>query len=473
MMRRVKHVLGDTKRAILAAGALAGAVLAMYGVGKMILSNENEPDPTPLTSEAPFLDAKVEPNILLEEYEYRNQSAVFESETPSTPNSQAPSGPAMRMIVYEGPTGASDTAVEPASSANSGGCKSAASPGETGKGVSGKSGVETTPEETKQEREEKLEAKEEAKKKAEEECEVRAKKEAEAREREAKEKRENELKEKAKEEAEARAQIAKERRERKPRQERERKQREKHPSGKPGSSSSHGHGGKTSEPPEHFTFVKPPPPAIPFHHEGKARVLVGTGAPTDQVDEVLSKAKAILAEQHVGAGSSGATNANPINTSLVATFGDAKPLALPSHCGLSCAIRPTIDQAIADYSSNLVEAARKVATAFADSRVQIFDHKDQPIGVTVYYTIHFRGDAGDQAVVVWSLCSTSTGRPLPRTWWRNVIVKRIDPESNDIDVPGSFWAPIPTESGDYQFKLKVLVGSSYKELSHGETDIFH
>jgi hypothetical protein len=188
---------------------------------------------------------------------------------------------------------------------------------------------------------------------------------------------------------------------------------------------------------EHPRFTAPPASSTPLRLDGKAKVLTGTGAPTSEVEAVIQMAG--------------------IEASAV--------------CGSSCPLRPTVERAIADTSPDLEEAAREVAAVFHGSRARVFEHKSQPVGVTVDYAVDFVGYAGKRTVLEWTLCSRRTERPLPREWWRNVIVKQIEPTSDKTKVIGSFWAPIPPRRGDYYFRLRVFYDRS--EVAHTKTAQFN
>jgi hypothetical protein len=179
----------------------------------------------------------------------------------------------------------------------------------------------------------------------------------------------------------------------------------------------------------------PPASSSPLHREGEAKVATGTGVPTREIEEVLRKAG--------------------VETS--------------SGCD-ACALRPTVEKAIADTSSNLQQAARLVVAAFHSTRVGIYEHKPQPVGATVTYTIHFVGYEGKRVSLEWTLCAKGTRRPLPREWWRNVVVKQIKPTSNTTRIAGSFWAPLPPTHGEYYFRLRVFYGEV--EIAHEITDPF-
>jgi hypothetical protein len=447
-------LLGSTKNAIIAVGALAGAVVAIVTVVNMILPKGPSPKPT---VEASFPEAKVDQNIVLAQYEYNNQPA-------SSTNASDLGQPRIRYrLVADASTAASTT-------------------GEPGNGTQTTSTetVKETPEEAeaklKKEKEEKAaleKATEEAERKQEalkaKEAAKKAKEEAEAKE---------EAKLRAKEEVALR--------------------REEEAEGKTvppihGKQVQGKDGGEHQGGSETRTSVEPAAPAQSFHREGAAKVAIGTGAPTKEVDAVLRKARAILRHRRAARpsqayGRSGAffegnssafrdisASNLPLSTNhaLVTAASDAEGATLansvPSHCGPSCALAPTVDKALADYSSNLSQAARVVASAFSESRIELYEAKPQPVGVTVDYTIHFVGYEGQLMKLEWTL--DKSGRPLPKTWWRKVVVKQIVPSSESIGVSGNFWAPVPPQRGDYYFSLRVLDGSA--EPTHRASEQFH
>lgn len=182
--------------------------------------------------------------------------------------------------------------------------------------------------------------------------------------------------------------------------------------------------------------VPPPLPPTPLHREGDAEVAVGTSPPQSEVETVVSESK----------------------------------VQLPNRCRQSCAISPAIDKALSEYATNSDEAARQLASIFHDSRQGVFDHKREPLGVTVNYTIDFAGYEGHLLALAWSLCSASTGRPLPREWWRNIVAEQIKPASSKAKILGSFWAPVPPTRGHYYFRLRVFDRGS--EVAYVKTPEF-
>jgi hypothetical protein len=186
---------------------------------------------------------------------------------------------------------------------------------------------------------------------------------------------------------------------------------------------------------KHPTVLQTHTSAPPLHREGDARVGVGTGASTGEVDDVLEKAG----------------------------------IKLPAPCSSSCGLRSTVDKAIADYS-NPKEAAREVADVFGDLRITDEENRSELDGEIVEYAIHIVGYAGKPMKLYWSLYSKRTGRPLPREWCRDEPAGQITPLSDSARVVGKFWAPVPRESGDYDIQLRVF--SEGSEVAHTKTNPF-
>lgn len=449
----ITNLLGSTKRAIITVGGLAGAVIAIVTVVSMILPKGPTPKPA---VEASFPEAKVEPDIVLAQYEYNNQPA-------SSTNASDRGQPQIRYRLA-----ANVSTVTNASTVTS----TTEEPG-TGTQTTGTETVKETPAEA----ETKL-----IKEKEEKAAREKAIEEEERRKREAL--KEKEAAKKTKEEAEAKEEAKLRVKEEAALRREEEAEEKKQVHGK-------GYGNHQAEASETQAGVEPTAPAKSFHKEGAAKVVVGTGAPTQVVDAVLRKARAILRKRAArlsqaygrrnasfegnepALGYMGVSNLAPRapGQALIATSeGDGTTLAnsVPSHCGAGCALAPTVDKALADYSSNLAQAARVVAAAFSESRVELYEAKPQPVGVTVDYTIHFVGYKGQLMKLEWTLYQS--GRPLPKTWWRKVLVKQIVPSGESIGVSGNFWAPVPPQRGHYYFSLRVLDGSA--EPTHRTSESF-
>ena len=467
VMRRILEVLRKGKNALLGAGALAGAIVAIFSAVTTFLP---KPHPQPTAIEASIDEAAIEQNVVLAKYEYLYQPAALGNAS----YDRAPQTGVYRFAVYAtGPAPTNNTAITGIQDA--------------GSGTTNTSGGEPTEEERKAKEEqsaaeaakarEELQVAEEEAVKAKVAEEIKAREEAvlkaaakvrEAEEARLREKEAGKIKREEQEEVTAR--------------------KLKYTGRKRSKQSDAAGGGASSVP----AFTKPPASPTPLHREGNARVLVGTGALTGQVDAVLAKVKALLRKERAGlslrrnadlgengmpfsakdSAFTGTTTNGAIDESSASSFGvESAAKIVPSHCGTACGLRPTIDKAIADNSSNLAEAAREIAAAFTESRVQVFEHRLQPVGVIVNYKVHFVGFAGKRMVLEWTLCSKSTGRPLPRTWWRNVIVKQFVPKIEGYRTSGNFWAPLPPAPGNYYFRLRVFEGST--EPTHKETGLFH
>lgn len=449
----ITHLGGSTKRAILALGGLAGAVLAIVAVTSLILPKG--PGPKPAVN-ASFEEAKVDSNVVLAQYEYDNQ--------PASSTNTSDRGPVqLRYRLVADANAATSTTEEP-------GIRTQTTGTETVKESTEEQELKRVKEKEEQEAHEKAIAEE-----------VRKQEARKAREAAKKAKEEAEAKEEAKLRAKEEAVIKRE-------EEAENKTvapaKSKQAQGNSGGS----HQGGT---PETRVHAEPVPPPRSFHKEGAAKVAIGTGASTGEVDAVLRRARAILRKRvarvsQTYGGSDAAFEgtpgfremaaselaARPPDQALMMAASDVEAATLansvPSHCGAGCALAPTVDKALADYSSNLAQAARVVAAAFRESRVEIYEAKPQPVGVTVDYAIHFVGYEGQLMKLEWTL--DRSGRPLPKTWWRKVVVKQIVPSSESIGVAGNFWAPVPPKSGDYYFSLRVLDASG--EATHKISETF-
>ncbi|HEX4438250.1 MAG TPA: hypothetical protein VH061_15810 [Solirubrobacteraceae bacterium] len=188
---------------------------------------------------------------------------------------------------------------------------------------------------------------------------------------------------------------------------------------------------------EHPNSV-PKQPSSPqrLHQAGSAEVAVGTAPSREEVEAVIRKSG----------------------------------VPLPANCGESCAIGPVIGKALSEYAANTDEAAREVASIFHDSRQGVFGHKRQPLGVAVHFSVDLVGYAGRLLLIEWSLCSTQTGRPLPREWLRNVPAEEVRPTIDRLKHSGNFWVPLPPKRGRYYLRLRVFDGGS--EVVQTQTHIF-
>jgi len=438
-MRIVVRLFGDTKRALITAGTLAGAIVALHSAAGLLLPEASKPPPT---VEAGFEEAKVEPNVPLLRYNYESSSASgsaddgFPTRAGDFPISDDnASGAALggRVAVSEGPIVMS------------------AAVGEENEARTKENELAAA----RIARENAKAAEEVAKKQKEDEREYREAKEARERQRSAEE-----------------------------------KERVAGPSGKRAGGAHETP--QAGTPPSSTTPVPREGNAVggghgnqqagkqlsptPFHREGNAEVLIGTGVPTREVDAVLGKAEVILRESDAGFSKEGTGFSEGDSFFREISTGEASGSAtgagpqLPRDCPSECPLAPAVNKAI-DESYSLPEAAKKVAAMIQDSRVQAFEGNHEPVGVTVYYRLDFVGFAGKLMILKWTLHSGPTGRPLEKAWWQNVTAKQFKPFYNTYKTSGNFWAPIPTAQGDYFFRLQVFEGGS--EPAERETEKFH
>ncbi len=190
-----------------------------------------------------------------------------------------------------------------------------------------------------------------------------------------------------------------------------------------------------------------PRPATPFVSVGGVPTREGTGASPALVHEVATA----LSKMH------SARRAR---------------LALPSECESStCPATKSLYEHALAYNPNPVAAAKEVARAFADSRGKVIDHRFRPIGATVLYTVDLVGFAHQEALLVWSLWSRGATAPLTKAWLQHVIAQEVEPQREDVTVPGRFWVPVPARRGEYEVHLAVYTSNDV-ERGEMETEPF-
>jgi hypothetical protein len=488
-MGTIKRVLGETNKAMLALGSLAGALLGIYGVVQLVVpehKSEGNPKPPVSTPKAKFEKTGIERDVPLEEYVFMHQPEglgsafvqptprpsrarpITETETPSSARpaialavyvssaadaaepvdaTTPPAGPAIRASVNgesegagNGEDGGSRTTGATGPTGSTGATGNNSSTGSTGStgsigstGATGSTGDRQASEE------------------------ARKKREAAAR------KRRQALAAKRRAETESAEGML---------------------------TSGHGHG-RAGQRSGYTHFAVPPTPAMTPHEEGDARVLVGTGAAESKVEAVLRKVKAILAAEGIaysasetdfaqsrqGAASGDAAFRRITSAAEIGASGDPgtneqtrPPVRLHTVCGTSCGLLPLIDHEIDDSYSNLSEAAQKIANIFTETRFAKLEGTRQPVGVTVAYKLDLHDYLDKKIFIVWTLYNAQK-QALTKTWWRYVIVKRIEPKAEDTPIVGNFWAPIPRKEGNYHFTLRVFNGKHEEESA--TTGTFH
>lgn len=194
-------------------------------------------------------------------------------------------------------------------------------------------------------------------------------------------------------------------------------------------------------------------------HQGATSVQAGEERARQEAARAMSTAHAkkeearqVPAKKRIEAGApQGAVDAVLIKSGLGMSS---------STCGSSCALRPTVEKAIAS-SRNLAQAAKEVAAAVGGSR--------NSEGARVDYTVSLDGLANKVLFLTWTLCSRNSGA-LSKEYWRNVIFKKYEPSSDTKVLVGTFWTPIPSAKDDFYIRLRVFDGRS--EVAHTSTKAF-
>lgn len=190
-----------------------------------------------------------------------------------------------------------------------------------------------------------------------------------------------------------------------------------------------------------------------FRHVEGALVKTGADVPSEKVTavvEALTAGSSLTTSQAEGGGA----------------------VVLPSACKTSCGATQEIEQALTD-DPNPVKAAAAVAKAFANSRAEVIAHTRHPIGVAVSYTVDLEGFANSKATLKWSLWSARSNRPLPRRWWRDVIVAQIKPTVSHESISGEFWVPVPPKHGDYFVHLTLYDSNGVPHAKRDTRPLFH
>jgi hypothetical protein len=150
-----------------------------------------------------------------------------------------------------------------------------------------------------------------------------------------------------------------------------------------------------------------------------------------------------------------------------APAGDGVRLVLPRSCRTgSCGATQEIERAMT-FDPNPIKAAQAVRTVFKNSRSERVGKSLYPLGAMVSYTVNLRGFAHKHPELRWALTGGARKHRLPRPWWHDVVVARIEPTVNDETMSGTFWVPLPPAYGRYQVHLIVL---DEHEVEHGWRD---
>jgi hypothetical protein len=233
--------------------------------------------------------------------------------------------------------------------------------------------------------------------------------------------------------------------------------------------------------PSKATVTASPPPQSLHPVEG-AVLSEGAGVSKGEVSQVLG----LLEHTPTGVAEAGSnpgevqsgtepTSAPPPaeKSTSSPTSGASAHIVLSSRCHSTvCGATQEIERALT-YDPNPVKAAQAVAAVFNDSRAEVVGKRLYPIGAMVTYNVSLQGFAGREATLEWSLIGKANRRPLPRPWWRNIVVAHIKPAVNNESLDGTFWVPIPPEHGDYLVHLVLLDDNGVAHASSDSAPAFH
>ena len=233
--------------------------------------------------------------------------------------------------------------------------------------------------------------------------------------------------------------------------------------------------------PSKVATAAPPKPQSLHPVEG-ALLSEGAGVSKGEVSQVLSLLDHAPTSTPAAGGTSGEvksdaqpTSAPPTTETAAssATPGASAEVVLPSRCHSTvCGATQEIERALT-YDPNPVKAAQAVAAVFNDSRAEVVGKRLYPIGAMVAYNVILQGFANRDLTLEWSLIGKANRRPLPRPWWRNIVVAHIKPTVNNESLDGTFWVPIPPEHGDYLVHLVLLDGNGVAHASSDSAPAFH
>ncbi|HEY3960157.1 MAG TPA: hypothetical protein VGL68_06570 [Solirubrobacteraceae bacterium] len=193
------------------------------------------------------------------------------------------------------------------------------------------------------------------------------------------------------------------------------------------------------------------PPRQAFHHVAGALVTEGAGVSKRDVAAVIKTLPRVSASEPGG---------SPVLPAVSET------------CHAQCGEIQEIAHA-ATYDQDPIKAAEAVAAVFNDSRGERVGKRIYPIGAMISYTLKLDGFAHSKETLEWSLLAASSGRTLPRPWWRDVVVSHVEPTVNHETLSGTFWVPVPPERGDYMVHLTLLDAKGISYASSDSRPDFH
>jgi hypothetical protein len=226
--------------------------------------------------------------------------------------------------------------------------------------------------------------------------------------------------------------------------------------------------------------ASPPPQSL--HPVEGALLSEGAGVSKGEVSQVLSLLEHPPTSAPAAGSTSGEAQSDTQTTSAPPSTETSASSAAPeasaqvvlsSRCHSTvCGATQEIERALT-ADPNPVKAAQAVAAVFDNSRAEVVGKRLYPIGAMVTYNVSLQGFANQGLTLEWSLIGRANKRPLPRPWWRNIVVAHIKPTVNNESLDGTFWVPVPPEHGDYLVHLVLLDGNGVPHASSNSAPAFH
>lgn len=96
---------------------------------------------------------------------------------------------------------------------------------------------------------------------------------------------------------------------------------------------------------------------------------------------------------------------------------------------------------------------------------------NEPVGVSVNFTLTLRGLKGEPTDVRWSLYDARGRGRVPRDWLVNRRALTARAESDSDSASGSFWVPLPRRQGPFFVRVSVF-GQGDRQLDFADSKRF-
>jgi len=96
---------------------------------------------------------------------------------------------------------------------------------------------------------------------------------------------------------------------------------------------------------------------------------------------------------------------------------------------------------------------------------------NEPVGVSVNFTLILQGLAGVRTDVRWSLYDAGGGTRVPRDWLVNRRALTTRPQADSDSASGSFWVPLPRRPGPFFVRVSVF-GPGHRQFDFADSTRF-